>query len=103
MESYTLDLMIRGLYALNANDSTMKWEFQTGNAVRSSPTVTNDTVFFGSDDGKIYAVDINNGSQIWEYDTGSAVRTSAAINNDTLFMGTDNGMFYALNTADGSS
>jgi outer membrane protein assembly factor BamB len=80
----------------------MKWEFQTANAVKSSPTVSNGSVFFGSDDGKIYDVNTNNGSQTWAYDTGSAVESSPAINNTTLYMGTNNGNFYALNTADGS-
>ena len=65
----------------------MKWEFQTENAVKSSPSVFNDTLFFGSDDGKIYAVDINDGSQTWAYDTGSAVETSPAINNDNIIYG----------------
>jgi len=60
------------LYALDAEDGSEVWSFETGGSVDSSPTVvdvtegtsdgsstqsTNGTVYFGSSDGNLYAVE----------------------------------------------
>ncbi len=34
----------------------MKWKFETGGSVRSSPALAEGMVFFGSDDGHLYAL-----------------------------------------------
>jgi len=45
------------VYALDADDGTEQWAFQTGNAVSNSPTVVDGTVFVGSGDGNVYALE----------------------------------------------
>lgn len=45
------------LYALDARDGSLKWGFETGSPIRSSPAVSDTgVVYFGADDGKLYAV-----------------------------------------------
>lgn len=61
------------LYALNAANGALIWQYKTGNAIDSSPTVANGVVFFGSEDNKVYALNATTGSKIWSYGTGGQV------------------------------
>ncbi|MFC6722390.1 MULTISPECIES: outer membrane protein assembly factor BamB family protein [Halobacteriales] len=45
------------LYALDSEDGSKKWFFESGNNVASSPTVVDGTVYFGSNDGDMYAIE----------------------------------------------
>ena len=46
------------VYAIQANNGTQKWAFQTGGEMNTSTSVSSDgaTVFAGSNDGKVYAL-----------------------------------------------
>ena len=57
----------RKLYAVNAASGTKVWEFATGDAVYSSPTVADGLVFVGSMDKKLYALTAANGAKVWEF------------------------------------
>jgi len=90
------------VYSLDPNGS-LKWSYQTGGAVNSSPAIATDgTIYIGSDDGKIYALNPQDGSPKWSSQTGRAVSSSPAIGVDgTVYIGSDDCKLYALNT-DGS-
>ena len=61
------------LYAVNP-DGTKKWEFETGDAVLSSPSIGSDgTVYVGSFDNKLYAINPKNGYKLWEFKTESFI------------------------------
>jgi len=80
----------------------LKWCFETGGAIGSSPAIGNNgNIFVGSADGKLYAI-APNGSLLWNYETGNSVRSSPAIcNNETIYFGSDDNFIYAVNP-DGS-
>jgi len=46
----------------------MKWRFETGDKVFSSPTVMNGTVYVGSDNGRLYAVNTEKGAKKWHFE-----------------------------------
>ena len=39
----------------------MLWSFETGDVIRSTPTVTGGAVYFGSNDNHVYALDAQTG------------------------------------------
>ena len=45
----------------------IKWSFQTGNKIRSTPALCNGVVYFGSDDGHLYALDAQTGKLKWRF------------------------------------
>ena len=45
------------------------WKFKTAGEVVSSPAVSADLVFVGSEDGNLYAVDIQSGLEQWKVET----------------------------------
>ncbi len=90
------------LYAFNP-DGTKKWDFETGDKVRSTPAVGADgTIYVASLDDKLYAVSPS-GSKQWEFVTGANIfLASPAIGGDgTVYIGSDDMKFYAINP-DGS-
>jgi outer membrane protein assembly factor BamB len=55
------------VYALDAADGTVRWEFYTDGPVRLAPTVRGGKVYVGSDDGKAYCLDARTGRLIWSF------------------------------------
>jgi eukaryotic-like serine/threonine-protein kinase len=112
-------------YAVDATTGQLKWKFQTGGEKRyagkhlhhlepaaevmpdpwdfflSSPSVWNDTVYFGSGDGAVYALDANKGALKWKFQTGDVVHSSPAIADGVLFIGSWDAHLYALDAVTG--
>src|SRR5580704_4992335 len=57
----------------------LKWKFKTNGPVVSSPAVTIDTVYIGSNDHYLYALSTADGTERWKYKTGSRVASSPAV------------------------
>jgi len=100
------------LYAINATTGTEAWRFETGGAVRSSPTVgtanETQTVFVGSDDNSVYAVEAATGDERWAFETGNSVdssptvtNASAAGGNATVVVGSWDENVYAVDAVTG--
>jgi outer membrane protein assembly factor BamB len=81
--------------------SGVKWQFQTGGPVWSSPVVANGVVYFGSDDGHLYAVDAQTGQEKWRFKTEDDVRSSPAIANGVAYVVSYDGNLYAVNIQTG--
>jgi len=84
-----------------AGKERLLWEFETGDAVSSSPAIGSDgTVYIGSTDKKLYAINGKSGVKLWEFETGGAVHSSPAIGSDgTVYVGSGDGKLYAIKTA----
>ena len=79
----------------------LKWKFQTGGPVKSSPVVVSGKAYFGSYDGNIYAVDAKTGDELWKVNTGDKVSGSAAVVNGVVYIASENGAMYALDAGTG--
>jgi len=81
----------------------LQWRYQTSGAVRSSPVVSNGTVYVGSSDGELYALDASSGSLRWRFDAGSAVLSSPAVANGRAYVQGYDGTVYALDARSGAT
>ena len=110
------------VYALNAKTGKIKWTFFTEGPVRYAPTIWEDRIFVGSDDGYVYCLKMNNGKLIWKYRAGPGdekvlgngrmislwpVRTSLLADKGIVYFGAGvfpyEGIYIcALNARDGS-
>lgn len=98
------------LYAVNAENGSLKWKFSTMGAVRSTPCLYDGIVYFGSWDQHIYAVDQDSGELLWKYQTKAdpeshlleGIQASVAAENGRVFIGSRDGFFYALDAKNGS-
>jgi outer membrane protein assembly factor BamB len=92
-----------GVYA-GAGPATLggvKWKFQTGGSVVSSPAVSGDSAYVGSSDGFVYAVALADGAQRWKFATGARVTSSPAVSGGIVFASSYDGNVYALDAASG--
>jgi outer membrane protein assembly factor BamB/chitodextrinase len=78
-------------------DGTLKWSFQTGNSIYSSPAVDeNGTIYFGSWDNKMYAL-YPNGTMKWSFSTSDKIYSPPTIGVDgTIFLGSWDDNLYAV-------
>ncbi len=83
-------------------DEKVKWRFETGGAVHSSPAIDSDgNIYVGSYDNYLYALNPD-GTLKWKFNTGGMVRSSPAIDSEgNIYVGSKNNNFYAI-TPDGS-
>ena len=84
---------------------SVKWSFQTGGMVRSSPVLSADgsTVYVGSDDKNLYAIDATSGIKKWGFATQGLVYSTPALSPSgaTVYVGSRGGNLYAIDTATG--
>ena len=78
-------------------NSTVRWQYVAGNAVRSSPALANDgTIYVGCADSKLYAMNPG-GTLRWSYTTGGEVWSSPAVGPDgTVYVGSLDDKLYAV-------
>jgi len=67
--------------------ATRRWRVDAGEAVGASATVTDETVFVGSEAGDLYALDRETGETRWRFDTGWPVRRAPAVVGGRVFVG----------------
>jgi outer membrane protein assembly factor BamB len=82
-------------------EGTLKWSFDTGSEVASSPTVVNGVVYFGDRNYTLHALDAATGKEKWQFRAGSWIESSPAVVNGIVYFGSNDGFFYALDAASG--
>lgn len=79
-----------------------KWAVETGGSVRSSPTVTDGTVYIGSYDANVYALSAETGAERWSFQTSGKIESSPTVVNGTVYIGNNDGILYAVSAEDGT-
>jgi eukaryotic-like serine/threonine-protein kinase len=79
----------------------VRWKFQTGGKVFSSPAVLDGIAYIGSEDKNLYAIEIASGKQLWKFQTNGAVHSTAAVFNGVVYFGSFDGFYYALDAKSG--
>ena len=79
----------------------MKWKFPTGDRIVSSPVWSDDTIYFGGDDGNIYAVDAESGRQLWKHATGGPAPSTPAVIDGVVYTVSYDGKLHALDARTG--
>lgn len=79
------------------------WKFTCEEEVRSSPTVSEGTVFVGCYDHNLYALNARDGSFKWKFPTESGIAATPCTQGNLVFIGSEDGTLYALDVADGRS
>ena len=95
----------KSLMALNASTGQEVWKADI-NGTMSTPAVSFDRIYVGSDDGSIghlACLFARNGTLIWRTDVSGPVESSPLVGDGKVFFGTntDAGTFYALNANTG--
>lgn len=81
---------------------SLRWTFETGGGVVSSPSIVDGRVYVGSQDRNVYCLDARNGMPIWNYTTGFRIKSSPAVVDGRVYTGSDDGYVYCLDALNGS-
>ena len=81
---------------------SLLWSFKTERAVKSSPVIVSNTVYVGSNDGKLYALTLDSGSNVWQFDAGDEVEAPPLYHDGIIYAGSANGNLYALDAHAGT-
>src|SRR5437016_2162086 len=82
----------------------LRWTFEAGDAIESSPAIADGTVYAASSKGELLAIDLESGKLRWKYATGEGGfigESSPAVSADAVFIGDLAGVFHAVNVRDG--
>ena len=80
----------------------LKWKFNAGGGIVSTPCIVDGRVYFGSQNKNMYCIDAKNGDFLWSYAIGSRIKSSPAVVNGKVYVGPDDGYVYCLDAFDGS-
>ena len=62
----------------------------------SSPAISGDFVYVGSDNGMLYVLDIATGSRVWHYAIGVPIKSSPALSGNMVYVAAFDGNIYAF-------
>jgi outer membrane protein assembly factor BamB len=89
------------VYAVNRDDGTTSWSYDTFSLVNSSPVVVDDVVYVGSSSGSLYALDRDTGAENWAF-AGGVFFGSPAVADGVVYAGSQNANVYAVDAATGT-
>jgi outer membrane protein assembly factor BamB len=94
-------------YAYDPTVGKQLWRSEVVNGfVTSAPTISGDSLYFGSQNGYVYALNTKDGKQRWSYNAGVAVYPSPQVADGIVYIGEtslsrSNDSIIALNAATG--
>jgi outer membrane protein assembly factor BamB len=95
-------LLLFAAASLPVSGQSLRWTFETGGKVYSSPALADGLLVFGSGDGNVYAVDAETGAERWRFETEGAVHSSPLVADGSVYVVSHDGNLYALDAGDGS-
>lgn len=95
------------LFCLNRTTGAKIWAYKTVEKVeansfapgfKSSPTVTDDTIYLGDEEGVFHAIERSSGKGRWKFETNGEIYSSAAVIDGRIIFGSYDNYLYCLNT-----
>jgi len=90
------------VYALNVENSALRWTFETEHHVWAMPLIVSDTVYIGSMDRHLYALNLSDGKVRWDFHAEGAFAGTPALRDDTLYIGAFDDRLYAIDAHTGT-
>lgn len=88
-------------FYVESDNPRIAWRALMGSASKSTPAVTNDTVYVGANDGRLRAFDRATGRVRWELATGGAIAGQPLVVNGRVIVGSEDRFLYCVGARDG--
>jgi len=89
------------VYALDLDNGALKWSFETGHRVWSTPLIISDVVYVASMDHHLYALNLDDGKVQWRFQAEGAFASTPALRDGVLYVGAFDDRLYALDANSG--
>jgi outer membrane protein assembly factor BamB len=92
------------IYKINIKTGNLVWTSRSYEKKKyygsfyTSPTILNNTIFAGNDDGNMYAFGLKDGKEVWNFETDGSIFCDAAGSDGKIYFGSDDKNFYCLDT-----
>jgi outer membrane protein assembly factor BamB len=90
----------RGAVGLEGSPQ-LRWKFDTGGTVESSPAVAAGIVYQGTFAQNLFALEAATGNELWRFPVGGLLRASPAVVDGIVYFGADDNRFYAVDAKSG--
>ena len=87
--------------ALNADDGSERWNYETGHAIWGQPSFRDGTLYVDSMDWSVYALDAATGDLVWKTPLGGALASRPVLGEDLMYVSSFDGNVHALDIASG--
>jgi outer membrane protein assembly factor BamB len=91
------------VWMLDRASGRVRWHYNIGSPIESSPIVRNGIDYFGTWDGRIFALDLKHGRIRWVHDVGSKITGSVVLDGNVLYLGDYSGRLWSLYARTGST
>ncbi len=78
-----------------------RWRFRCEDEVRSSPRVSDGTLYVGCYDNNLYALNTDDGAFLWKFPTGGGIASTPYIQDDVVLLGSEDGSLYTVSREGG--
>jgi outer membrane protein assembly factor BamB len=92
-----------GVVVLDRTTGRLRWQYDIGSPIESSPIVRRGVDYFGAWNGRVYALDLWTHRLRWTRTLGAKITSSAAIDGGRLFIGDYGGRLWALSPRTGAT
>jgi len=83
-------------------DGVLVWTFQADARFDAAPRIDRDTVYVGSNDGRLYALEIGSGKMRWKYEAQEEVGTTPTVTGDLVLVMTLQDTLLAVDAKTGA-
>ena len=84
------------LVSVDLSSYALRWTFDAGGSIESSPAIAGATIYAATVDGRLYALDANTGKKNWDLLPGGNITSSPALANGMIYIGSHDGNLYAI-------
>jgi outer membrane protein assembly factor BamB len=88
---------------LDRANGHLRWSYDVGSPIESSPIVRDGVDYFGAWNGRLYALDLTTHRLRWTRSLGAKITSSAALAGGTLYIGDYAGRLWALSPRNGAT
>ena len=89
--------------AVDVQDGSLLWTYETGGAIYGGATLAGDSVFVASLDDWVYSIDAESGALNWRTELGRGSSSAPLVVGEKVLVGARDGRLYALNAANGAN
>ena len=84
------------LFALNAANGDIQWDFEVGHSIWGQPTYRDGILFVTSMDRSIYALEAESGKELWQTSFAGAIAAGPVLNEGLIYVSDFDSQIHAL-------
>ena len=84
------------VFGLDRLSGDIKWQFDTGTKLYSSPVLHEGRLYFGGEDSNLWVLNASTGQPEWKFKLGGPVDCPALIVGNMLYVGSDDDSLHAI-------